>query len=155
MDNPRITGFDAEKRAYSVAAERAVQALVNPTAVRLEEITATVKVEGQGTALINAESGDFDNKESTLKLHGGIAVDSSEGYSLRMSDAHIDLRAGTMNSASPVTVSYEDSTTTGESISVSGGGQLIILDGNVRTTMMPPKRAAAPSGVAQPAEEQR
>ncbi len=152
MDRPHITGFDADQREYSVTADRAIQALTNPDAVRLEEIAATVTVAGQGTALISADSGDFDNQESTLKLFGGIAVDSSQGYSLRMSDADIDLRAGTMKSANPVTVGYEDSTTTGGSISVSGGGQVIVLDGGVRTTLMPPKRSPAPAGV-QPSQE--
>ena len=152
MDRPQITGFDADKREYSVTADRAIQALTNPNAVRLEEIAATVTVEGQGTADISAESGDYDNKESTLKLHGDIAVDSSGGYSLRMNGADIDLRDGTMSSANPVTVSYQDSTTVGGSISVSGGGQVIVLGGGVRTTLMPPKSAPLPAA-AQPAGE--
>ncbi len=152
MDKPHITGFDADKREYAVTADRAIQALTNPSAVRLENIAATVKVAGQGTALISADSGDFDNQESTLKLFGGIAVDSSQGYSLRMSDADIDLRAGTMTSANPVTVGYEDSTTTGGSISVSGGGQVIVLGGGVRTTLMPPKSAPTPAAAQSPAE---
>jgi lipopolysaccharide export system protein LptC len=151
MENPHMTGFDADKREYSVKADRAIQQLTNPDAVRLEQITATVKVAGQGTATITAGSGDYDNTESTLKLHGGIAVESSEGYALKMSDADIDLRGGTLASVNPVTISYQDSTTTGESISVSGGGQVIVLDGGVRTTLMPPKRA--PVLEAQPAEE--
>ena len=151
MDNPHLTGFDADKREYSVRADRAIQQLTNPDAVRLEEITATVKVAGQGTATITAGAGDYDNTESTLKLHGGIAVQSSEGYALKMTDAEIDLRGGTMASTKPVTISYEDSTTTGESISVSRGGQVIVLDGGVRTTLMPPKRV--PVSEAQPAEE--
>ena len=151
MDNPHLTGFDADKREYSVRANRAIQQLTNPDAVRLEEITATVKVAGQGTATVTAAAGDYDNNESTLKLHGGIAVESSEGYALEMSDADIDLRGGTMASARPVTISYQDSTTTGGSISVSGGGQVIVLDGGVRTTLMPPKRV--PVSEPQPGEE--
>jgi lipopolysaccharide export system protein LptC len=152
MDNPHLTGFDADKREYSVSADRAIQALSNPDAVRLEEITATVKLQGQGTATITAESGDYDNKESTLKLYGGIAVDSSQGYALRMSDADIDLSAGTMLSANPVTISYQDSKTVGRSISVTKGGQVIVLDGDVSTTLMPPKRETAPDSAA-PAQE--
>lgn len=151
MDNPHMTGFDADEREYSVKADRAIQQLTNPDAVRLERITATVKVAGQGGATITAGSGDYDNSERTLKLHGGIVVQSSEGYALRMRDANIDLRGGTMASAEPVTIDYRDSTITGGSIAVTGGGQVIVLDGGVRTTLMPPKRTAAPGG--EPAEE--
>jgi lipopolysaccharide export system protein LptC len=142
MDNPHLTGFDADKREYSVTADRAVQALADPNAVRLDEIVATVTTAGRGTATISAESGDYDNKETTLKLVGGIAVNSLGGYALRMTDADIDLRAGTMSSANPVTVRYATSSTTAGSISVSGGGQVIVLGGGVRTTLLPPKRAS-------------
>jgi lipopolysaccharide export system protein LptC len=147
MDNPHLTGFDADEREYSVQADRAIQALTNPDRVRLETIEANVSVPGQGTAKITADAGEYDNKESTLRLEGGIAVDSSSGYALRMDGADIDLRGGTMSSSNPVSVRYQDSETTGQTISVTGGGRIITLQGNVRTTLMPPKRDAAPDAL--------
>jgi lipopolysaccharide export system protein LptC len=144
MDNPHLTGFDADEREYSVQADRAIQALANPDRVRLEDIEANVTVPGQGTAKIAAEAGEYDNKDGTLRLEGGIAVDSSSGYALRMDGADIDLRGGTMSSSNPVSVRYQDSETTGQTISVTGGGRIITLQGDVRTTLMPPKRSAAP-----------
>lgn len=143
MANPHLTGFDEDGRHYSVEAARALQALSNPDQVRLEDISATVTVEGQGTATITAAAGDYDNAESTLVLHGGVAIDSSEGYALRMEDADIDFGSGTMVSANPVTISYQDSSTVGDSLHVTGGGSSIVLEGNVRTDIMPPKRDAA------------
>lgn len=145
MDNPSLTGFDSENRGYSLSADRAIQALARPEQVRLENIEATVSVAGRGTASVTAESGDYDNAESTLKLYGGIAVDSSDGYALRMSNADIDFGRGTIASANPVTVRYGESQTTGQSLAVTGGGQLIVVEGGVRTTLMPPKRFPAPA----------
>ncbi len=145
MANPHLTGFDADRRQYSVSADRAVQALTDPDKVDLEKIKAVVTVTGQGTTEVAAESGSYDNAESQLRLHGTIAVESSQGYGLRMNDAAIDFKAGTMTSPNPVAIRYQDSETTGDSIDVSGGGQVIVLEGAVRTTLMPPKRAAANS----------
>jgi lipopolysaccharide export system protein LptC len=145
MDNPHLTGFDVDKREYSVSADRAIQQLANPDRVRLEDIEANVTVPGQGTARIKAEAGEYDNKESTLQLLGGIAVDSSTGYALEMNGVDIDFRDGTMSSQSPVSVRYQDSETTGRTISVTGGGRVITLEGDVRTTLMPPKREAGPA----------
>ena len=153
MENPHLTGFDAKNREYTVSADRAVQALSAPDEVRLEDITALVKVEGQGSANVTAETGDYDNAAGTLKLFGGIAVDSSEGYTLRLEDADIDLKSGTMSSSNPVAVTYGDSRTTGEKISVSGGGHVIVLEEGVRTTLMPPKRAAQPDDAVAPKGE--
>lgn len=140
MANPHLTGFDADRRQYSVSAERAVQALTNPDKVDLEKIKAVVTVTGQGTTEVAADFGSYDNAQSALRLHGAIAVESSQGYGLRMNDAAIDFKAGTMSSPNPVTIRYQDSETSGDSIDVSGGGQVIVLRGGVRTTLMPPKR---------------
>ena len=144
MDNPHLTGFDADGREYSVEADRAIQALTNPERVRLEAIEANVTAPGHGTAEIAAEAGEYDNKKGTLNLQGPVAVDSSEGYALRMEAADFDLRGGTMASKSPVTIRYQDSETTGQSMSVSEGGRVIVLEGGVRTRLMPPKRDPAP-----------
>jgi lipopolysaccharide export system protein LptC len=143
MDNPHLTGFDRNNRQYALTADRAIQALTNPNAVRLEAIKARVSMQDRSSAVVTADSGDYDHKEQTLKLHGGVAVDSSDGYLLRMTGASIDLGAGTLASANPVAVLYEDSRTVGDSISVKKGGQIVVLQGNVRTTLMPPKRAQA------------
>jgi lipopolysaccharide export system protein LptC len=146
MDNPHLTGFDEDDRHYSVQADRAIQALTSPNQVRLEEIRATVTMADQGTAAITAAAGDYDNAESTLRLHGGIAIDSSDGYRLRMNDADIDFSAGTMTSANPVSIGYQDSQTVGDSLEITGSGELIVLEGGVRTSIMPPKRDAAAAG---------
>jgi lipopolysaccharide export system protein LptC len=148
MANPHLTGFDADRRRYSVSADRAVQALTNPNKVDLEGIKAAVTVTGQGTTEITAASGSYDNAERALVLHGAIAVESSRGYGLRMVDAAIDFGAGSMTSSNPVSVRYQDSKTTGNSIAVSGGGEVIVLEGGVRTQLMPPKRAGGPAGAA-------
>jgi lipopolysaccharide export system protein LptC len=146
MDNPHLTGFDADDRHYSVQADRAIQALTSPNQVRLEVIQATVTMAGRGTAAITAAAGDYDNTGSTLRLHGGIAIDSSDGYRLRMNDADIDFSAGTMASANPVSIGYQDSRTVGDSLEITGSGELIVLEGGVRTLIMPPKRDAAAAG---------
>jgi lipopolysaccharide export system protein LptC len=143
MERPHLTGFDADGRQYSVSADRAIQALADPDAVRLEDISAEVAVPGQGTATLRADAGDYDNTTSRLQVEGAIAVDSSQGYALRMQGADIDFGAGTMRSQNPVTVHYEDSRTTGQSIAVTEGGDRIVVEGGVRTTLMPPNRSAA------------
>ena len=148
MDNPHLTGFDADRRQYSVAADRAVQALSDPDRVDLEAIRAKVIVTGHGATEITAEAGSYDNGEGSLELSGAIAVQSSEGYSLQMTDAAIDFKAGTMTSPNPVAVRYRDSETVGDRMAVSEGGKVIVLEGGVRTTLMPPKRSGQAGGAA-------
>ncbi len=145
MARPHLTGFDGDRREYSLLADRAIQPLNSPGQVRIEEIEAKVIAAGQGPTSIKAVAGDYDHEKSTLQLFGAIAVDSAEGYRLRMTDANVDFGASTMVSENPVSIGYADSEITGERLSVSDGGGLIVIEGNVRTVLMPPKRASAPA----------
>jgi lipopolysaccharide export system protein LptC len=151
MDSPRITGFDKGGRQFFLNADRAVQALTNPDQVRLEAIEAKVIAEGHGATTITAESGDYDHGGSTLGLRGDIVLNSEEGYTVRMRDADVDLKAGTLTSPNAVSVGYQGSEITGARFSVSQGGKVLTFDGGVRTNLMPPKRSG-PSATATPPE---
>jgi hypothetical protein len=109
--------------------------------------------EGIVSTTVTAEAGDYDRGKNTLKLNGKIAVDSAEGYAIRMTDADIDFEAGTMASPNPVHVTYGEHKTTGKSLAVTESGDIIILKGEVRTTLMPEKRV--PAQVAPPQEQVR
>lgn len=147
MDEPHLTGFGGNGREYSLLADRAVQPLTNPGQVRLESIEA--KVTGsEGPTSITAEAGDYDHQKRTLQLLGAIAVNSAEGYRLRMTDAYVDFGAGTMVSENPVAIGYADSEVTGSRLAASEDGKLIVIEGGVRTVIMPPKRAAATTAPA-------
>ncbi|MEA3047408.1 MAG: pyruvate dehydrogenase component beta subunit [Sphingomonadales bacterium] len=148
MDRPHLTGFDRNRREYSLFDDRAIQPLTRPGQVRLENIEAKVAPAGQGATKITAEAGDYDHEKRTLQLLGAIAVNSADGYRLHMNGAKVDFGASTMVSDNPVSIGYADSEITGRRLSVAGGGKLIVIEGDVRTTVMPPKRAAAPVAAA-------
>ena len=117
MDNPHLTGFDGDGREYSVAADRAIQALTNPDQVRLEAIDATVAAAGpRAPPPSPPAAGDYDNGKSTLSLHGDIVVNSAEGYALRMQRRRYRFQAGTHGLAQPGDVSYQDSEITGAAL---------------------------------------
>lgn len=147
MDSPRVSGFDARNREYTITADRAVQALNRPDAARLEGIEATVEVAGEGSATVTAGGGDFDNAASTLNLYGGIIVESTQGYTLKLKNADIDFKAGTLVSPNPVTITQADSHTSGSRLDISESGKRVVITGNVSTTLLPPgyKRSTAPA----------
>lgn len=142
MDRPHLTGFDRHHREYSLSASRAIQPLTNPMAVRLEDLQATVESAAGASTTIKAEAGDYDHNKNTLKLLGPITIDSSEGYLLRMTDADVNFTAGTLASSNDVTIGYGGSHITGKSLAVSDGGKVIVVEGDVRTTVVPPKSAS-------------
>jgi lipopolysaccharide export system protein LptC len=142
MSGPHISGFDGEHREYTVAAERAVQTLARPDEVRLEAIRATVTSAGQGTSTVTAEAGEYDHGGGTLALQGAIAIATGDGYGLTLRDVDIDFRRSSIDTAEPVVIRYDDSETRGDRMTVREGGRIVVLEGNVRTTLLPPKLPA-------------
>jgi lipopolysaccharide export system protein LptC len=150
MDRPTLTGFDKQNRRYKVSAEQAIQNITTPSQIRLNDISAEVTLPDQGSATITAGGGDYDNSRNTLKLLGGIKVDSTLGYKVSMKNAEINLQAGSLVSKNPVTIRYQDSEITGDTMTVSDGGKVIVLEGRVQSSLMPPKRPAAEGKAAKP-----
>ncbi len=147
MDRPHLTGFDHHHREYSIVATRAIQPLTNPNQVRLEDIEAKIETANGTTTTINAEAADYDHSNGMIKLLGAVTADTPNGYSVRLTDADVDLSAGTLVTDNPVTIEYGGSRVTGKRFSSTDGGKVIVLEGDVRTVLMPPKRtptAAAP-----------
>ncbi len=147
MDRPHLTGFDHHHREYSIVASRAIQPLLNPNQVRLEDIEAKIETANGTTTTINAEAADYDHSNGVIKLLGAITADTPSGYSVHLTDADVDLSAGTLVTENPVTIEYGGSRVTGKRFSSSDGGKVIVIEGDVRTVLLPPKRtpdAAAP-----------
>ncbi len=142
MDHPHLTGFDSRHHEYSIVASRAIQPLNNPGQVRLEDIQAKIE-SADGTTTITAEAGDYDHNKRLIRLLGAIAADTSSGYTLHLTDADVDLAGGTLVTENPVKIGYGDSTVTGKRFSASDGGKVIVVEGDVHTLLMPPKRAPA------------
>jgi lipopolysaccharide export system protein LptC len=140
MEGPRLTGFDGESREYSMSAKRAIQPLTSPQQVRLEEIEARITETKQGSTTITAEVGEYDHKQRTISLLGSVLIDSAEGYRLRMAGADVDFDRQTMATDRPIVIGYGDSEIVGDRLSVSDGGKRIVIEGRVRTMLMPPKR---------------
>jgi lipopolysaccharide export system protein LptC len=157
MDRPVLTGYDSDNRKYRVSADRAVQNLASPDQVRLEGIRAEVTVEGRGGAVVTAKGGDYNNTRGSLALYGGLALDSDDGVRVRMKNADIDFAGGALVTKNPVTIIYQDSETSADSMTAAEGGNIIVLSGRVQTRLMPPKRKTgrpsknkpAPSGETQ------
>ncbi len=146
MDNPHLTGFAGNGREYSLSADRAIQPLSTPGQVRLEAIEAKITTRSGGTTSVTAEAGDYDHEKGTIKLLGPIRVNSGDGYRLDMVDAEVDFHAGTLVSDNRISIGYGDSKMAGDRLSVGEGGKHIVIEGGVRTVLMPPKRkTAAPS----------
>ena len=147
MHQPRLTGYDKENRSYRVSAETASQKLTNPDEVDLTKVVAEVRAPDRGEIIMRAGGGSLVNGEGRLLLHGGVEVESADGYSIRLDEVEVHFNEGRLASDSPVAITYTEGHTSAESLTVTDNGKLVVLEGRVKTTFRAPA-AAVPAAAA-------
>jgi lipopolysaccharide export system protein LptC len=134
IDHPHVSGFKGTDQAYDVQAKSAVQDLTNPKVVTLHEIDADFGLGEDGTAKVAAKTGVYDGGQDTLHLSDGITVTTSQGYTVRLQDAAVDLRGGTLETDNPVHIAGPSGEARGNHLSVTDRGKRIVLDKGVSVT---------------------
>jgi lipopolysaccharide export system protein LptC len=100
------------------------------------------------TVTMDARNGLFDSKQQLLDLHKDIFLQSSTGYEARLTQAFVDMGKGTVTSDEHVDVKLLNGTLTSDRLRITGGGELVIFDGNVVMDLImdhPAPGASSPS----------
>ena len=133
MELPRLTGFNKRQQSYNVTAKSASQRLTAPGLIDLTDLEAVISMPDKAKATLKAINGKFDSNAELLTLHDNVTVSSTSGYSAALTAATVDFKAGTVKSDQPVRVNLESGVVEAGSLSVSGGGDVIIFDKGVST----------------------
>ena len=104
MQQPRLTGFTTDSRAYEFSADSAAQDITKPNLVELRQLRAKMEMQDNSTVELTALSGTYDVKAEILTLENNIHLVSSTGYEGTLSTAVIDVRKGNVVSDQPVWV---------------------------------------------------
>ncbi len=136
MQDPRMSGVDSKNRPYQLIATRAVQSL-DGGGITLEAIQAKVPIGEDATADIRSDTGYYDATAGTLQLSKGISVETTNGVSVRLAGADIDLSSGTMDGRGPVVIRSGTQTIEAQSLKVSDSGKFLSFGGRVKMLINP------------------
>lgn len=139
MNDPKLNGFGNNGQAYEVRAESASQSILNPQRITLSGLSADITLSDGAWAKVLSASGLYDNADQILRLDEEISLTSSENYTLRLQNALIDLKAGTMTSNAPLEVRSETGFMQANRIIVDESGQRIRFVDGVRMVIVPPE----------------
>jgi lipopolysaccharide export system protein LptC len=145
MDNPSLSGTDADKRPFSLRADRAIQDADNPTRITLEGIKAELPLDDVNLARVTAGSGLYDADRKTLTLADTIVVDTDDGLHIRMDNAEIDIDSGRMDTRRNVEVETGRARVTAKAMTVENNGKTIVFENQVRMTIQPYSNAGNPT----------
>ena len=136
MEQPRLSGFTKDARAYEFTADAAAQDLTKPDIVELRNIHAKVEMQDKTTMVMTAVNGIYDTKAETLRLERNIVLTSSNGYKGRLSEARIDIRKATVVSDQPVELELLQGTLNANRLEIVDSGDLVRFHGGVSMVMM-------------------
>ena len=134
MEHPKLAGFTRDARPYNITAKAAAQDLKRPDLVELRDLHATFQMEDKSTGVLNAPDGIFNSKKDTLTL-GKTELVMSNGYKVWLESAEVDIRSSNVVSERPVEVEMLQGKVNSDRLEMTGGGALIVFQGNVRMTM--------------------
>lgn len=145
MDSPHLAGFTPDQRPYELWAKSAVQDITKPNNVELHELRAKVQMEDKTGLTMDARNGLFDTKTQLLDLTDDIFLQSSTGYEARLTQATVDMGAGTVSSDEPVAVKLLNGTLDANRLRITENGALVRFEGGVSMILIPeqPTGAAA------------
>src|SRR5450759_2450702 len=136
MEQPRLSGFTRDARAYEFTADAAAQDLTKPDIIELHNIHAKVEMQDKSTMEMTAVTGIYDTKGETLRLERNILLSSSTGYKGRLSEAMVDVRKGNVVSNQPVELEMLQGTLNANRLEIVDSGDLVRFLGGVSMVMM-------------------
>jgi len=142
MEQPRLTGFTLDSRAYEFSAEAAAQDITKPNLVELDKLHAKMEMQDKSTVEMTAASGTYDVKAEILKLKDNIHLVSSTGYEGDLSEATIDVRKGNVVSDHPVAIKMLQGFLNAQRLDIADNGSVLRFTG-VTMTLEPGKNAAS------------
>lgn len=137
MEKPAISGRNDEGISYFMNASRALQAILNPNDIELEDIEAAVPIRGDLIARVKGKAAKFDRASDKLDMTAPFVVTLSSGVVVDFQAAHLDPHAGILQSDHPVTVKAKDSTLVAKSLKITDKGRVITFKGDVRVVVDP------------------
>jgi lipopolysaccharide export system protein LptC len=141
MQQPRLTGYTSDARAYEFTANTAKQDITKPDFVELQQLHAKMEMQDKSTVEMTAPSGLYDMKANTLTLNDDIALASSTGYAARLTEAVVDMKSGDVVSDQPVKVKLLNGFLDAKRMQVTDHGAVLLFGGGVEMTLLPEKNS--------------
>jgi lipopolysaccharide export system protein LptC len=136
MEQPKLSGFTRDERAYNLTADSAAQDLTKPDVIELNHIRAGIEMKDKSTVHMSALKGVYDSKKEILKLDSNIRLVSSNGYSGLLSAATVDIKKGDVLSEHPVRLNMMHGTLEANRLRITESGDVILFDRGVEMTVM-------------------
>ena len=113
--------------------------------LELQDVHAHIQTVDKSQIELQAKSGIYDTKADTMSLKDDIVMTSSTGYTVRLSEAAVDIKKNVIVSEHAVEVTLTSGTINANRLEVSENGELIRFGNGVVMDVVP--QTATPAAV--------
>ena len=135
MEKPAISGRNSDGVSYSMTAARALQEILNPDRITLQDIKAAVPVNADLIARVVASEGLFNRGTNMLDLTAPFTIVMSSGLEASFQSALLDIDAGKMESQDPVSIRTQQASIVAQTLKMTDKGRTITFEGKVRVNV--------------------
>ncbi|WP_246659157.1 LPS export ABC transporter periplasmic protein LptC [Rhizobium sp. FY34] len=135
MESPAIAGRNDKGMSYSMTATRALQDLLNPNMITLENVKAAMPLNDDVVARVTAQGGIFDRSADRLDMNKPFQVDLSNGITANFEDAVLDVPRSMMETSAPVRITMEQASIVAKSMKITDNGKTILFAGQVQVNL--------------------
>ena len=124
-------GEDKQGRPFTVTAGSAVQVSVKEPVVRMERLSARIRL-SDGPAELTAQRGAYNYETEQVTAEGPVSFTASDGYKMTTQNVAIDLKTRRATGTGGVSGAIPSGTFSAERVSADLDQRALYLDGNVR-----------------------
>lgn len=136
MLKPKLTGVDRKGNPFVITADAAVQQGEGVHKVTLRNVQADLTLANGRWLSATAATGFADLDRNMMKLTGGIAVFSDDGYELHTARADVDLKQGRFHGPAAVTGQGPTGTLSADSFEMDRNSNRLELNGHVKMSIV-------------------
>ncbi|HRK25323.1 MAG TPA: LPS export ABC transporter periplasmic protein LptC [Beijerinckiaceae bacterium] len=133
MEQPKLSGFKRDAKAYEVVADSAVQDIRKPNVVELNKPVARIEMQKGTWARLSAKTGVYDATGETLKVTDQVNIKTDTGLEMKLQRAEIAFKPGTMASDAPAEVVLPNGWVKSDRLSILDHGKVAVFEGNVKS----------------------
>ena len=135
IEKLNLTGTDERNQAYSLTADRALQAANTRNLVDLEKPRGELSLQSGAWVAGQADRGRVDQATKKLWLGGNVELFHDEGYRFFSQEMNVDLPKSTAWGDQPVVIQSTFGTIEGAGFRLLSGGQTVIVTGPARAKL--------------------
>jgi len=138
MVSPSFSGRTEDGEPYTVTADWALPNGPKPTRITLHRITATIVTKDGRESVVTAERGVFFPRRERLRLTEGVVAHTSDGYTMQMPAAEIDLAVRSLQADNTIEAKGPRGSIRSDTLeALDSDGRSVIFRGNVRVVFTP------------------